>query len=168
MWLTLLLLIFVHFVHPETMLLSIDRVGMHAMWFFLGIVICKEDIVERVFLKSPWITMIVGLVLYFADAYIPLSGTIGLIVFSFGLALIADKYLPSLFCGFRNYTYQIFLIGIFAQMAVKIAYRHLSMPYVVAYLMCIILGLYIPVLLSKLIEKINWKPLSLCVGLKTK
>ena len=59
-------------------------------------------------------------------------------------------------------------MGIFAQMFVKIVYRHISIPYVLAYMICIAAGLYVPVLVSKVIEKINWKPLSLCVGLKTK
>ena len=85
---------------------------------------------------------------------------------SFGLALIADKCIPKLFCGFRNYTYQIFLIGILAQVFVKILYRHVSMPYVAAYILSILAGLYVPVLVSKVIEMINWKPLSVCVGLK--
>jgi hypothetical protein len=58
-------------------------------------------------------------------------------------------------------------MGIFAQIFVKIMYKHISIPYVAAYLLCILMGLYVPVLVSKLIEKINWKPLSLCVGLKT-
>ena len=58
-------------------------------------------------------------------------------------------------------------MGIFAQMFVKIMFKHISMPYIVAYILCILMGLYVPVLVSKLLEKINWKPLSLCVGLKT-
>ena len=45
--------------------------------------------------------------------------TVGGIVSSFGFALIADKFLPKLFFSFRDYTYQIFLMGIFAQMFVK-------------------------------------------------
>ena len=59
-------------------------------------------------------------------------------------------------------------MGIFAQMAVKIAYRHISMPYWWAYLLCIVVGLYVPVVLAKIAEMINWKPMSLCYGLKTK
>lgn len=169
MWVALVCLIVLHYIHPTTTLLCIDRVCSHAIWFYLGLLISKRDLVDKFMVKQPWITFIAGVGLYifglYTDRFIV---TLGGITFSFGLALIADRYMPKLFCGFRNYTYQIFLIGIFAQMFVKILYKHLPIPYVVAYLLCIAAGLYVPVLISKLIEKINWKPISLCVGLKTK
>ena len=165
---SVLLLGCLHFVHPETTLLSIDKVCLHALWFYLGILICKNDLVTKVFNKQLYLTMGIGIVMYLVRHYIPLFGTIGLILFSFGLALLADRFVPRLYSSFRNYTYQIFLMGIFAQMAVKIAYRHIEMPYVLAYLLCITMGLYVPVIVSKIIERINWKPLSLCIGLKTK
>ncbi len=168
MWTTVAVLLVLHFYHPETMFLSIDRVGVHALWFFLGLVISKEDVVDKFFKQYKWLTLIAGIAIY-AIGYIYVIAffkTIGGIVFSFGLALIADKYIPCLFFTFRNYTYQIFLMGIFAQMFVKIMFKHISMPYIGAYILCILLGLYVPVFVSKLIEKVNWKSLSLCVGLK--
>lgn len=141
----------------------------YAIWFYLGIIISKEDYVEKLFARNIWLTLLVGIALYavgfFTHKFIT---TLGGIVFSFALALILDKYLPKTFFSFRNYTYQIFLMGIFAQMFVKILYRHFPIPYLVAYLLCIALGLYVPVLVSKLLEWINWKPLLLCVGLKPK
>ena len=140
-----------------------------AIWFYLGLVICKTDIVERLFNKKPWLTLVVGIAIYvlgwFTNGFVT---SIGGIVFSFALALILDKYLPKTFFSFRNYTYQIFLMGIFAQILVKILYRYITMPYLLAYLLCLALGLYVPVLVSKLLEWINWKPLLLCVGLKVK
>ena len=168
MWTTVAVLLVLHFYHPETLFLSFDRVGVHALWFFIGIVMSKEEVVDRLFKPYLWLTLIAGIAIYVIGYIyvIAFFKTVGGIMFSFGLALIADKYIPWLFFTFRNYTYQIFLIGIFAQMFVKIMYRHISMPYVAAYILCILMGLYVPVLVSKLIEKINWKPLSLCVGLK--
>lgn len=168
-WLALVCLILLHFIHPTTTLLCIDRVCSHAIWFYLGLLISKQEYVDKFMVKQPWITFIVGVGLYFLGLYTDrFIVTMGGIAFSFGLALIADKYIPKLLCGFRNYTYQIFLMGIFAQMFIKILYKHIPMPYILAYVICIAVGLYVPVLISKLIEKINWKPLSLCVGLKTK
>ena len=166
MWVMLAAIADLHFVHPYTELLCIGRVFSYAIWFYLGLVISKEDMVEGIVAKCAWWTLLLGIILYIAgnysDAFVT---TIGGIIGSFALALIADKYISKLFCGFRNYTYQIFLMGIFAQMFVKIIYRYVSIPYIVAYVLCILMGLYVPVLVSKLIEKINWKPLSLCVGL---
>lgn len=171
-WLSLLAIVvltLLHFNHPSTDLFCIWRVFVFAIWFYLGLLISKEELVDKWFAKKPWLTFIIGVVIYVIGKYTnPFVTTMGGIVFSFAFALLADKYLPKLFFSFRDYTYQIFLIGIFAQMFVKIMYRHISMPYVVAYFLCIVLGLYIPILVSKLIEKINWKPLLLCVGLKPK
>ena len=169
MWITLVFLIPLHFWHPETDFLCIRRVFNFAVYFYLGLVICKANLVAKVLSKYVWITLFVGMLLYELGKYsISLVTTIGGITISFALALITDRFIPKLFSGFRYYTYQIFLMGIFAQMFVKILYKHLAMPYVLAYLICFLAGLYVPVLVSKVIEKINWRFLSLCVGLKTK
>ena len=123
---------------------------------------------ERVIAKSVWGTVLIGIAIYvIGNLTFPFITTVGGITISFGIALLLDRYIPKTFFSFRNYTYQIFLMGIFAQMFVQIMFKHISMPYIVAYILCILMGLYVPVLVSKLLEKINWKPLSLCVGLKT-
>ena len=167
LWLLLAVLLALHFDHPDIELLCIGRAFSYAVWFYLGLIISKLDIIDKYLNKNVWITLVLGIGFHITGLYTDLFvTTLGGIIFSFGLALMADKYIPRLFFTFRNYTYQIFLIGIFAQMFVKILYRHISMPYVVAYILCILMGLYVPVIVSKLIEKINWKPLSLCVGLK--
>lgn len=166
-WGGIVALLVLHFFHPETTLLCIDRICRFAIWFYLGLVISKENLVDECLAKKPWLTIIIGVIIYVIGRYTdPFITTFGGIVFSFGLAILLDKYIPKTFFSFRNYTYQIFLMGIFAQMFVKIMFKHISMPYVAAYIICILMGLYVPVLVSKLIEKINWKPLSLCVGLK--
>ncbi len=164
------MLLVLHFFHPQSQFLALDKTCLHALWFFLGLVLSKEYVVENKFNKIPLTTLLTGSIVYVIGYIIVISflKTVGGIIFSFGLALIADRFLPKLFCGFRNYTYQIFLMGIFSQMFVKILYKHFPISYMVAYLICIVAGLYFPVLVSKVIEKINWKPLSLCVGLKTK
>jgi len=164
-----LLLAVLHFCHPNIELLCIGKVFSHAVWFYLGLVICKERIVETVFRKNKCLTVIIGIVFYYIGIYTnPFVTTISGILFSFGVALIADKYLPQLFCGFRTYTYQIFLMGIFVQIGVKIVYRHVPIPYLGAFLLCILVGLYVPVVISKMLEWINWKPILMCVGLKNK
>jgi hypothetical protein len=94
--------------------------------------------------------------------------TIGGIASSIALAMLLDAYYSKAFFSFRNYTYQIFLIGIFAQMAVKIFYRHVHIAYIVAYVVCILMGIYVPVIISKILERLNWKPLLMCVGLRVK
>lgn len=168
-WGMLVALIVLHFWHPVVEFLCIGRVFGYAIYFYLGLLILKEDIVDKYLVSRSWLTLAGGGCHLCAGRFThPFVATLGGIMFSFGLALIADKYVPKLFCGFRNYTYQIFLMGILAQMFVKIMYRYISVPYMAAYFVCILAGLYVPVLVSKFIEKINWKPLSLCVGLKAR
>ena len=168
-WVALVLLIVLHFIHLKIELLCLDRVCNYAIWFYLGLFISKEEIVDNLFSKYAWWVVFAGIAIHvigrFTNSFII---SLGGISFSFGFALLADKYIPKLFITFRNYTYQIFLMGIFAQMFVKIMYKHISIPYVGAYVLCILMGLYVPVLVSSLLEKINSKPLCLCVGLKAK
>ena len=168
MWMIAIILLAIHFLQPETQLLSLDRVCSHAVWFYMGLVISKEDWIEKALGKKPLFTACIGIAVYVVGVLVKwaILETVGGIVFSFGLALILDNFLPKTFFTFRNYTYQIFLMGIFAQIFVKIMFKHLSVPYMAAYILCVLMGLYVPVLVSKLIETINWKPLSLCVGLK--
>ena len=169
MWLAVVAMVAVHFWHPRTELLCIGRVFEYAIWFYCGLVISKTDFVEKVLNRYIWITLAIGIAIYVAgELTMRFVTTVGGITLSFALALIADKYIPKLFFSFRNYTYQIFLMGIFAQMLVKIVFKHVNWPYIPTYLLCIAFGLYVPVIVSKIIEKINWKPLALCVGLKTK
>lgn len=167
MWLTVAFLVALHFWHPKVELLCIGRVFDYALWFYMGVIISKIDLVERVLSKHVWLTLVIGIAIYAIGLFTIRSiTTFGGITLSFALALIADQYIPKLFYIFRNYTYQVFLMGIFAQMFVKIVFRHVDGPYLPTYMLCIAVGLYVPVIVSKIIEKINWKPLSLCLGLK--
>lgn len=166
-WSLLGVLAIVHFWHPSAEFLCIGRAFSYAIWFYLGLLISETGVVDKYLANQTWLTLFIGIAIYVLGVFIhPFVTTIGGITLSFGLALIADRYLPKLFCSFRNYTYQIFLMGIFAQIAVKIVYRHVTMPYEVAFVLCIIVGLYAPVIISKMIKRINWKPLNICVGLK--
>ncbi len=164
---TLIVLIIIYFFHPSTEFLCIDRVFRYAIWFYMGLLISQEDLVDKYMLKRPLLILLIGIGVYFIGMYVePFITTIGGITLSFGLAVLLDRYIPKTFFTFRNYTYQIFLMGIFAQIFVKIIYRHASIPYVVAYVFCMLMGLYVPVFVSKCVERINWEPLCLCVGLR--
>ncbi len=168
-WLVLVLLVGLWFFPLRTGLLCLDRVCTHAIWFYLGMVISREEYVERAFSVRPWLTVLIGVAIYAIGLYtLPIVTTAGGILLSFGLALLADRFLPRLFFSFRDYTYQIFLIGIFAQMLVKILYRHAlgSWPYLIVWLLCVAVGLYIPVLIARLVEHIPFRPLALCLGLR--
>lgn len=183
-WLVLVLLVVLWFFPLHTGLLCLDKVCTHALWFYLGMVVSKEDFAARCLAPRLWLPLLAGAAIYLAGLYLEylagvhargqsagaLLAIVGGILFSFGIALGADRFVPRIFFSFRDYTYQIFLMGIFAQIFVKILYRHplVSFPYVLVWLLCVLAGLYLPVLVARLAERISFRPLSLCLGLRVK
>lgn len=183
-WLVLALLVGLWFFPLRTGLLCLDKVCTHALWFYLGMVVSKEDFAARCLAPRLWLPFLAGAAIYLvglvagvAFAWAPvylsvgsLMAIVGGILFSFGIALLADRFVPRLFFTFRDYTYQIFLMGIFAQIFVKILYRHqlTSFPYALVWILCVLAGLYLPVLVARLAERISFRPLSLCLGLRVK
>lgn len=168
-WFLFVVLVVFNLITPEIELLCIGRILSFSIWFYLGIALSKKEIVENVFESNSLGVLVIGIIIHIVGQIShPIIATIGGITLSFGLALLADKYTPRLFFTFRGYTYQIFLIGIFAQILVKIIYRHVDAPYFPLYVLCLMAGLYVPVFFFKILQYINWKPLLLCVGLKEK
>ena len=106
--------LFIHFVHPNSSFLCVRHVCYYAIFFYSGILICKGCIVNKIIERKYWL-MLFGLLLYILSYYLqfPLGVAFGAIVFSAGLAFMFDDKIPNLFSSFRNYTYQIFLMGIF-------------------------------------------------------
>lgn len=89
------------------------------------------------------------------------------ILVSIIMAITADKYIPRIMSSFRDYSYQIYLMGIFVQIAIKMLYRHeMVSHYIIGYLLCIFSGIYIPVLVSIIIKNLNNKYIKLLIGLK--
>lgn len=87
--------------------------------------------------------------------------------FSMSLCLILGKYLPYLFSSFRDYTFQIFLIGIFFQMAFRWIYVRLDneILFVPMWLLSVVIGIYLPVMIAKGIQKYTPKYVRMCFGL---
>lgn len=69
--------------------------------------------------------------------------------------MFLSRHLPGLFGSFREYTFQIFLMGIFFQIAIRFIYAKLGIAclYWPLYIVSILLALYMPVLISKAIRK---------------
>ena len=162
---------------PLGTLLCLRDCAYYGIYFFIGLLANKYGFDDK-YKPMKYLIIAVGAILYLClwNTDIQFGLALGGIAISVGLSFILDKIYPKAFSTFRNYTYQIFLIGIFAQIAVKIIYKHtLAMDigashpiliYIVSYLACIALGLYIPVAISKVAECINWGPILLCLGLK--
>jgi hypothetical protein len=88
-------------------------------------------------------------------------------LFFFGIAKRIENLSPNLFNSFRNYTYQIFLMGIFPQILIKVLYNKYYIPGIgpVVYLACVLAGLYLPVVVSRIVEKSKFKLLKIACGL---
>ena len=164
---------------PIGTFLCLRDTARFGIYFYIGILACKYGLDDR-YKSSKYMVLVISIFLYsaFAMFNIRFGEALSAIAFSVGLAFILDEYKPKAFSSFRNYTYQIFLISIFVQISIKMIYKHVSVMEVVLnhsmliygifFLICLLLGLYIPVIISKIAKEINSRPILLCLGLKKK
>ena len=182
-WLTIATLTILLALHiwvdylPLDTFLCLKDCAYYGIYFFIGLLASKYGFDDK-YKPMKYLIIAVGATLYLClwNTDIQFGLAMSGIAISVGLAFILDSIYPKAFSTFRDYTYQIFLIGIFAQIAVKIIYKyilsmglgasHPTLVYIVFYLTCIALGLYIPVAISKVAKYINWSPILLCLGLK--
>ena len=162
------LLVVLHFFPPDIQLFCIGKMCSYAVFFYSGVVLSKSMAVERLREVEKWLLLSIGILLYAGGCFLsaPFVITLGGLAFSIALALLLERYISKAFFLFRDYTYQIFLMGIFVQILVRIGFRHSNMPYFLAFLLSILAALYIPVLISRLAKSIAWKPLLICLGIK--
>lgn len=160
-----------YFTPPPVGIFGIGKV-MHMMPFFIGGVLCCKYEWQK-FLNG-FVPLAITAVLFLVwnvlevmpDPKNFISITVG-ILFSFSLCMNTARYIPSLFCSFRDYTFQIFLMGIFFQMAIRWAYVRLGneMLFIPLWLLSVLIGVYAPTLIAKIIEKKTPKAVRLCFGL---
>lgn len=150
-------------------LLSISSAMKNAIFFYLGLLTRKLNVIN----EEVRPIHLFGTLAIFCCAYVLanqydvtlLSAMFG-IGLSIALALLLNRYIPKVFSSFRNYTYQIYLMAIFVQISIKILYRQNIIPsYLASYILCILMGLYVPVTISIIAKKIDFTPINLCFGL---
>ena len=163
------------FVSPETNFLALHHTFIHISFFWWGILCAKlylrrKEVGGGKFLNTRYLLAMLGLsaILYgvvvkFSIVYLP--AVFGILL-SFSLCMLLYKIVPRLFSTFRNYTYQIYLMGLFVQELVKMIRYKMGLPFEPVYILSIIAGLYVPVMVAHAVKKINFKPLKLCIGLK--
>jgi len=138
--------------------------------FFFGLCMARFDIPARLVLRwwaLPLCAATIGLL-----EIVGLPNGLHLIVVSFGwivacfwMALLAARSFPLLFSSFRDWTFQIFLLGIFFQMAVRVVYRKLETGYPALFALSVVLGIYGSVLLAKLYKRFAPKWMHPLLGL---
>ncbi len=142
-----------HFpIHVFPDLFAINIAIHNFIFFFIGMTISRWRLEEKI---NSWALITVCVVGYVA-CYILSIGLATAIFASigfWGLAMKVERTLVSgAFHSFREYTYQIYLIGIFVQIFVQILARKLVFPgsYPFWWLICVLLGVYVPVWLSRI------------------
>ena len=151
---------------------NVAGITRYAFYFISGILFFKYDVIKY-FETHIWTDIVFGL------AYVAMlvagpenlrfvTATLG-ILFTFAIMVRVTKIWPNLFSSFRDYSFQIFLIGIFPQMLIELVVWsrfHSEWLLIPFYLLSVLLALFSGVLLGKLGRIISWKPLRWSIGLK--
>ena len=154
-------------VGEMTGFLAINRAVHFAVYFYVGLLIARYRW-DGVLRKK--VCVAVCCLVYVAawNSEIELLQALSGCFAFWGIAFGVDNRLShTLFSSFRNYTYQIYLMGIFVQIAVKYIYKAANFPgaYPLFWAMCVLAGLYVPVLVSKAAQRSGNKALKLALGL---
>ena len=156
---------------PPTNLFGLGKVGHMIPFFVGGILCCKYE--WQKYIAGYWALGIsaVMFLMWNILAVMPdpmnfFSISIG-IIFSFSLCLNLARIFPMLFYSFRDYTFQIFLIGIFFQMVIRWWYVRLENEwlYLPLWVLSVVIGVYVPTLIARFLEKKASKGVRLCFGL---
>ena len=174
-WLTsilgiIILYVYFHPIHINYFLLQ--RSSTRWIFFYVGMLFCKYRLDKNI--PPNYLYLLIWIIIYSTLYLINVSFTeIPQILLSFiGITMIlhfskiAEKHFHRIFSSYRHNTYQIYLISVFPQMGLEIIFRQLGEHYYLFFfILNIIIGLYIPILVVKIVEYINWRPLKVAIGL---
>lgn len=175
MIITSVIVLVMFFISPETNFLAIHHTFIHISFFWWGILCAnfyQRNIEDGggIFMPTRYLlySLVLSALLYVVAvkcSILYLPAVFGILL-SFSICMLLYKIVPKLFSSFRNYTYQIYLMGLLAQELVKMIRYKMGLPFEPVYVVSIIAGLYVPVLIALAVKKLNFKPLKLCIGIK--
>ena len=147
----------------------LNHIHKYVIFFFFGIFFFHYRMYDYLANKKSMLaSMAVYLLLYNIEKSLltSLSGIIMLVATGIQIA----KYVPGMFSSFRDYIYQIYLMSMICQMFVELILwkrifynEHLFLLF---YLLNILAGIYIPVLIARIVKKCPYRWIRLCLGLK--
>ena len=145
------------------------EVQHYLVYFFFGIFFFRFELYK--FIGKIGILLV--LVLMYAACYYFSLGFLTSIIGIFmmcSLCLIIGQYYPNLFSSFREYIFQIYLMSLpFQNFVELILWRHCFYDerlFFLFYIINILSGLYIPVIISKVVERSHIRLVRLCFGLQ--
>lgn len=167
-WAFGIFLLVIHLLTVPVELFAIKWICYFAVYFYLGIVVMKKGWLDHLSGMIGFFVFLIGYVIYSIGLDIDKTmAEMGGVAFSIGLVLILNGSFPKTFFSFRDYYFQIFLMGYFVQILFRMLYSHFSMPYILGYLICLALGIYVPVIIAKIIQSRKLTSLYYCIGLNT-
>lgn len=145
------------------------EVQHYLVYFFFGIFFFRFELYK--YIENIGILLV--LVLLYAACY---YFSLGLLTSFIGISMMCalclkiGTYMPKLFSSFREYIFQIYLMSLpFQNFVELILWKKLfyNEEFVyVFYVLNVLVGLFIPVIISKLVERCNIKFVRLCFGLQ--
>ncbi len=156
---------------PAVSYYFIDKVLYMFPFFFAGIVSCKYN--WHILIGKMWFLILALFCFIFSNIigilplYMKTEAALVGILFSMSFCLVTANYLPRLFHSFRDYTFQIFLMGIFFQMVIRWIYVRLGNDqlFVPMWIFSVIIGVYMPTLIALCIKRFAPLNIRLCFGL---
>ena len=148
---------------------SILDVNHYLVYFFFGIFFFRYKLYQYIdhYLLLLFLIIAYAICIFFSIKLLP--SLIGIVLMC-SICIKVAKYVPQLFSSYREYIFQIYLMGIIFQAFVElILWKKMFYNedfFFLFYLLSIFVGLYIPVLISKIIELCPVKLIRLCFGLK--
>ena len=145
------------------------KLNRFLVFFFFGIFFFRFKLYKYL---DNWYVSILSLIVY-VTLFIYERGLacsmVGIILM-ISICLKIAKYFPRLFSSYREYIYQIYLLSIPFQAFVElILWKKLfynEQYFYLFYVLNLLIGLYVPVIISKTVEKTNNRYLKMCFGLK--
>ena len=142
-------------------ILNISGALNYLVYFFAGCAVCYY-FRENLHKIGSWYIVLALLALLVFESSITVTvakDLFGLlfaltgIAFSVSLAHFIDRVRPAVFKSFDGYSYQIFLLSWFPQVSIRVLYQMNFLNYYVTIALMLLAGLYIPVIIAKIVEK---------------
>lgn len=142
----------------------------YMVYFFAGIFFFRYELYRYFRSILSLVLTAAGYVVSFVYEVPLVSSLIGILCMISISHQLARLY-PTLFSNFREYIYQIFLMSFIFQPFVELVlWKKLfynEQLFLVFYVLNVLSGIYLPVLISKLVERSHYKWLKMCIGLRT-
>ena len=170
--LALVITVLLNIFTPESLThFQLSRVAYMSPFFVAGI-LCSQYKWHN-YMDNPWVLALLALLFVPCNVMGLLPKSMEIITvsvgiaFAFSLCLMLAKYFPRLFGSFRDYTFQIFLMGIFFQMVMRWIYVKSGneMLFVPMWLLSVLIGVYVPTLIAIGIKKYAPNCVKMCFGL---